>query len=66
MAETCQYAAQIEAQNEAIANLQAERQDVLNNASYSAAMKARMVAAYDAQIKARQDAVAALEAECAS
>lgn len=66
MAETCQYQAQIDAQNDAIADLQDERQKVLDNTSYSAAMKARMVATYDAQIQARQDAVAALEAECAS
>lgn len=66
MAETCQYQAQIDAQNDAITDLQDERQKVLDNSEYSAAMKARMVATYDAQIQARQDAVAALEAECAS
>lgn len=66
MAETCQYQAQIDAQNDAIADLQDKRQKVLDNSEYSAAMKARMVATYDAQIQARQDAVAALEAECAS
>lgn len=63
-AATCAYQAQIDAQNDAIAQLQAEKADA--TAGLPASVAARVGATYDAQIAARQQAVAAFEAECAS
>ena len=60
----CVYDAQIQAQQEAIVQLQQDKAQAI--AGLPPALAARISLTYDAQITARQQAVAELQAACAS